>query len=230
MSSHVLRSIVTAVLALAAMPVVLSQCRRPRWWPGRLIIWMMNQRHAGVTQWGLTHVAIEKDFAILDVGCGGGKTIQKLAAIASDGKVSGVDYSETSVAVARQVNAAAIAAGRVTIEQASVSRLPFPDGTFDLVSAVETHYYWPEPVDDLREIRRVLKPGGRVVLIAETYKDERFGAFLILPMKLLRARFQTLREHGELLTAAGFVDVAVDAARGRGWMSAVARKPVEPAG
>jgi SAM-dependent methyltransferase len=225
MSSHVIRTIVTAVLSIAAMALVLSQCRKPRWWPGRLFVWIMNVRHGAVTRWGLGHVAIEKHFAILDVGCGGGKTIERLATLASSGKVCGVDYSSTSVAVARQVNAAGITAGRVSIQEASVSRLPFPDDTFDLVSAVETHYYWPQPVDDMREIFRVLKPGGRLVLIAETYKGERFGLLLAIPMKALRARYLTIREHRDLFTAAGFVDVAVHEARRRGWICGVAQKP-----
>jgi ubiquinone/menaquinone biosynthesis C-methylase UbiE len=227
MSSQIIRTLATAALSIAAMAVILSQCRKPRWWPGRLFISIMNVRHAAVTRWGLSHVAIEKHFAILDVGCGGGKTIERLADLASAGTVCGVDYSATSVAMARQMNAAGITAGRVAIQQASVSQLPFPDDTFDLVSAVETHYYWPHPVDDMREIVRVLKPGGRMVLIAETYKDERFGRLLTLPMKVLRARYLTIREHRELFTAAGFVDVAVHEARGRGWICGVAQKPAE---
>jgi SAM-dependent methyltransferase len=131
--------------------------------------------------------------------------------------------------VARQVNAAGITAGRVAIQQASVSRLPFPDDVFDLVSAVETHYYWPQPVEDMREIVRVLKPGGRLVLIAETYKDERFGPLLTIPMKMLRARYLTIREHRELFSAAGFGDIAIHEARRKGWICGVAQKPVESA-
>jgi len=220
-----IRRVATAALSVAAMALVLAQCRKPRWWPGRLIVRSMNQRHAGVTAWGLSHVTIGNRFTILDVGCGGGKTIQRLADVARAGKVYGIDHSATSVAVARQVNAGAMAAGRVAVEQASVSSLPFPGETFDLATAVETHYYWPRPVDDLREIARVLKPGGRLALIAETYRDERFGLLLAIPMKLLRARYLTIREHRELLTAAGFVEVATHEERGRGWICAVAQKP-----
>jgi len=220
----IVRTLATAALSIAAMVVVLNQCRRPRWWPGRLLLSIMNVRHAAVTGWGLGHVAIERSFTILDVGCGGGKTIQRLAAVADGGKVFGVDYSATSVAAARHLNSAAIAAGRVDVQQASVSRLPFPDDTFDLVSAVETHYYWPEPVHDMREILRVLKPGGRLVIIAETHRGETFDALITIPMKLLRARYLTVREHRELFTAAGFADVAIYERR-TGWICGVAQKP-----
>ena len=48
--------------------------------------------------------------------------------------------------------------------------MPFPDGVFDLVTAVETHYFWPDMAADMREVFRVLKPGGGFILIAEAYK------------------------------------------------------------
>ena len=82
-----------------------------------------------------------KNAAILDVGWGGGETVRKLAASAPGGKVVGLDYSAASVAVSRNTNANDIAAGRVQIVQGSVATLPFPDCTFDDVTAVETHYY-----------------------------------------------------------------------------------------
>ena len=225
MTSRMLSTILTVALSVAAMAAVLSQCRKPRWWPGWIFLGIMNMRHASVTRWGLGHVLIEPSFTILDVGCGGGKTIATLADLASSGRVFGVDYAATSVAVARRVNAAAIVSGRVDIQQASVSRLPFPDSTFDLISAIETHYYWPDPVNDLHEILRVLKPGGRLVVIAETYKGERFDRILAVPMKLLRARYLTAREHRELFAATGFVDITLDVERRRGWICGVARKP-----
>jgi len=112
------------------------------------------------------------------------------------------------------------------VQQASVSRLPFPDNTFDLVSAIETHYYWPKPTDDMREILRVLKPGGRLAVIAEAYKDEGFNKVLAIPMKLLRACFLTAREHRELFIAAGFADVAIHEDHRKGWICGIARKPV----
>jgi ubiquinone/menaquinone biosynthesis C-methylase UbiE len=72
----------------------------------------MNLSHSRITDWGLSHVTIENNFAILDVGSGGGKTIQKLAATASDGKIYGIDYARGSVAVASGKNAQLIRDGR----------------------------------------------------------------------------------------------------------------------
>src|SRR5262245_15932931 len=164
------RQLITAGALVVAMPYLLRQVRKPTRWVGRFFAWTMNQSHSALTDWGLTHASIEKDFAILDVGCGGGRTIQKLATAASEGKVVGVDYALGSVETSRATNAERIRAGRVEIRQASVSSLPFPDSSFDLVTAVETHYYWPDLPRDIEEIVRVMKPGGKVIVIAEAYK------------------------------------------------------------
>src|SRR4029079_18042977 len=118
-------------LAIVALVLVVGQCRKPRGWVGRFYAWLMGGRHAGVTAWGLSHVVVAPQFVILDVGCGGGGAIERLAAIASEGSVDGIDYSRASVAAARSRNRAAITDGKVEIRQASVSALPFADGTFD---------------------------------------------------------------------------------------------------
>jgi ubiquinone/menaquinone biosynthesis C-methylase UbiE len=147
-----------------------NQCSKPTGWFGRFTLWRMNSSHSKLTDWGLAHFSIEKHSAILDVGCGGGRTVSKLAAIAAQGKVYGVDYSSESVAVSKKTNARWIDVGRVEIRQGSVSQLPFPDGMFDLVTAVETHFWWPNLPGDMREVFRVIKPGGTLILIAEIYK------------------------------------------------------------
>ena len=88
-----------------------QQCRRPSGKQGRAVLHRMNVSHAGVTQWGLSHVQIKPHFTILDVGCGGGQTIKTVSTKTPDGKVFGIDYSEESVAVAREINRSAIEQG-----------------------------------------------------------------------------------------------------------------------
>ncbi len=223
--SPLAHGILTAVVAVGAVLILPSLVRRPAGLPGKLSLLLMNSRHSAVTDWGLGHVRIAPQFTILDVGCGGGRTIDKLAALARAGCVSGIDISSQSVAVSRKTNARWIAEGRVDIRQAAVSKLPFTDAQFDLVTAVETHYYWPDPAADLREIARVLKPGGRLCLIAEVYKGETLSALLHPAMKLLGARYLTVEEHRDLLATAGFTEIAIDTAPGKGWICAVGRKP-----
>src|SRR5947209_7511000 len=101
----------------------------------------MNGSHAPLTDWAFTHLEIPEGATAMDVGCGGGRTISKLAAKAAE--VYGIDNAAGSVAASRAHNKLLVAAGRVHVERASVSRLPFADGKFDLVTAIETQYYWP---------------------------------------------------------------------------------------
>ena len=160
---------------------------------------------------------------ILDVGCGGVRTIEKLAALAPEGKVYGVDYADGSVATARGKNAELIAAGRVEIKQASVSQLPFPDGMFDLVTAVETQYYWPNVLGDMQEILRVLAPGGTLLVIAESYKNSKFDAIQRPVMKFLKSTNMSPEEQRELFVSAGYTDVQVLEERSKGWLCATGK-------
>jgi SAM-dependent methyltransferase len=206
---------------------MMNQCRKPSGWLGRFVLWQMNQRHSGVTDWGLSHIAAGTRDNILDAGCGGGRTVNKLAAKAVDGKVTGVDFSKASIAAATKYNADLIAAGRVEIVRASVSELPFPDATFDLVTAVETHFWWPNPTEDIKEVFRVVKPGGTTIFIAEIYQGAKTKisevAEKYLPlsgMKLL-----TVEEHQQLFENAGYTDVRVTTEASKGWICAVGKRP-----
>src|SRR5262245_17807593 len=95
---------------------VLGQVRKPSGPLGRRTVRAMNLTHSAMTDWGLQHVQIAENAAILDVGCGGGRTLQKLAVLAPKGAVHGIDYSAASVAASRETNAREIAAGRVHIQ------------------------------------------------------------------------------------------------------------------
>ncbi len=217
-------SAVQTVVTVSACAALLYQFRKPSWLPGRAVATLMNSSHRSLTEWGLTHVPIAQHSAILDVGCGGGGTIARLDQRAQDLRVTGVDYSAASVAVARRTNAAGIDAGRVVIRQASVSMLPFDAESFDAAIAVETHYYWPDFLAGLREMHRVLRPAGRVAIIAEAYRGKRNGAMDELFMRAVRARLLSLDEHRKALMEAGFTDVALFEERKSGWMCVVGVK------
>jgi len=206
---------------------MVNQCSKPTGWLGRFTLWRMNASHSALTDWGLGHIAVRGNYTILDVGCGGGRTVSKLAAIATQGKVYGVDYSEESVAATKRTNARGIDLGSVEVRLGSVSQLPFSDGMFDLVTAVETHFWWPDLPGDMREVFRVTKPGGTLIVIAEVYK----GA--VTRVSKLAEKFAqrtgmvllSVDEHREFLTRAGYSEVQVIENRSKGWISAFGRKP-----
>jgi ubiquinone/menaquinone biosynthesis C-methylase UbiE len=205
-----------------------NQCSKPTGWLGRFTLWRMNSSHSKLTDWGLEHISIENHHTVLDVGCGGGRTISKLAAIATQGKIYGVDYSYESVAAAKRTNARWIDLGRVEIRHGSVSQLPFPDGMFDLVTAVETHFWWPDLPGDMREVFRVLKPGGALILIAEIYKGANTMAAKLAEKYASRTGLALLSvdEHRELFTNAGCSNVQVIEERDKGWICGIGKKPI----
>ena len=118
--------------------------RKPDGLGGRLMVSMMNFGHRALAGWGLRFLTIPADAAVLGCGCGGGANIAELLRRCPQGSVRGIDYSAVSVEKSRKKNRSEIAAGRCEVLQASVTQLPFEEARFDLVTAFETVYFWPE--------------------------------------------------------------------------------------
>jgi ubiquinone/menaquinone biosynthesis C-methylase UbiE len=207
---------------------LLNQCKRPSGAFGRVIARGMNRAHSPLTRWALGHVEVKNDTVALDVGCGGGKTVDRLATVAVNGWVVGLDYSEDSVRVARRKNANHIHDGRVEICHAPVSAIPYEDGTFDLVTAVESFYFWPAPDSDLGEVRRVLKPGGELLIACTMYKGGKYDKRNRRFVDEIGMSYLSIDEFQELLAGAGFDQIRVVVDSDKGWICAAARKPTDP--
>lgn len=145
---------------------VSCQCGRPNGLLGRMLLRSMNLFHAPITNWGLGYVNFRDGMKILDIGCGGGATLKRLLRRSSDSKVYGIDISEESVAKARKVNSKLLGK-QVFIQTGSAEELPWDDNTFDIVTAVETVYFWPNIVKCFTEVKRILKTDGQFVVIVE---------------------------------------------------------------
>ena len=206
------------------MSGLMDQFRCPTGRRGRLVAAQMNRGHTPLTLWGLTHVNIKADYIILDVGCGGGKTVSRLAQQVRSGKVFGIDYSADMVKYSREVNEKLIAENHVEIVEASVEKTGFPDGFFDLVTAVETYYFWPSLSDALREIRRVLKSGGKLFMVNEMVKD---GVYEIKHAKMIEkthVHLIPLEEIKDTMLSVGFMDIQVFIKAGSPWNAILAKK------
>ena len=149
--------------------------RKPVGLGGKIMVAMMNFGHSAMAEWGLRFLQPAPDAMVLDCGCGGGANIKTLLKLCPNGKVQGIDYSAVSVEKARKVNARALAAGRCTVQQASVAELPFEAEQFDVVTAFETVYFWPDLPQCFREVWRVLKPGGTFLICNESGGDTNSG-------------------------------------------------------
>jgi len=206
---------------------LMDQFRRPTGRLGRFVAALMNRGHKQLSLWGLTHVDIEPDYVILDVGCGGGKTVNRLAKKAVLGKVFGIDYSADMVEYSKKVNKKLIAEDRVEIVEGSVEKMVFSDDFFDLVTAVETYYFWPSFSDALTEILRVLKPGGKFLMVNEMVKD---GVYDVKSAKTIEQAHVRLIPLDEIKTTAlsvGFADVQIFTKKGSPWNAVLAQKTVK---
>ena len=152
--------------------------RKPVGFGGKIMVAMMNLGHSAVARWGLQFLNAAPDAKVLDCGCGGGANMKRLLKKYPQGIVKGIDYSPVSVEKAKKVNEDANLNGRCVILQGNVADLIFAANQFDLVTAFETIYFWPDLLQSFREVHRVLKPDGMFLICNEcggdNEKDEKW--------------------------------------------------------
>jgi SAM-dependent methyltransferase len=141
-----------------------GQYRRPTGLLGRIIGAKMVRDHEPENLWTVDQLAPQPTDHILEIGCGAGFAIQALSRIVTQGRIIGVDFSRTILRAARRRNAAAIKQRRVELHYGDVAALPFADRTFDKAFSIHSIYFWPQPLEALTNIWRVLKPAGTCTL------------------------------------------------------------------
>ena len=147
---------------------------------GRFILKSMNKGHEKLARWGRSYLNIDKNYIVLDLGCGGGRNIEYFLTKAD--KVYGLDHSETSVKMASEINKKAIDTGRCQILVGDVKSLPLEDESIDIVTAFETIYFWNDIERCFEEIYRVLKNGGQFLICNEVSSKERRDVKKLLKM------------------------------------------------
>lgn len=180
-----------------------AQAARPRGLLGRALGRLWVTETAAVNDRALALLDVAAGERVLEIGFGPGRAIGELAARGA--RVTGVDASSAMLAAGRRRNAAAVEAGQVNLLVGDVAALPLPDAAVDAVLAVHTLYFWPDLADGLREIRRVLVVGGRVVL---AFRAAEHG----LPRRLDPAvyRVPTTEHARHALRGAGFDEITLE--------------------
>lgn len=137
----------------------------PRGFTGNLALTAMAVKNGGQNKAALDALSPKPGDSILEIGCGPGMGIRAaLKRVGRDGFVAGVDQSALAAHFAAHVAHSACLEGRAVVMRAGAADLPFRDSLFDRAFAVNSFQFWPDPARGLREIARVLAPGGRLVL------------------------------------------------------------------
>ncbi len=199
-----------------------SQTRKPEGFLGKMMLNGMNSGHAKLAEWGFTHLPAIIPEKAVDLGCGGGRNAGELLRKYPDAHVTAVDYSDLSVRKAKDYNKAMISAGRCTVLQGDVSDLRLPAGSFDLVTAFETVYFWPGLENCFAQVAKILKPGGYFMICNES--DGTDPTSLKYEEIIEGMKNYTAENIEAALKTAGFSEVKSDHHPSRSWITVLARK------
>lgn len=176
----------------------------PRGLWGAYVAAVMNQVNVGITEFALQQLELQEGHEVLEVAFGGGVSFDLVLPRLGEGCLHGLDMSADMLRRAERSHRAEVASGRLQLMLASVESLPYSDAQIDRAFAVNAIYFWKDPLKALRELQRVLKPGGRLVLgLRSLGFAERAG----YPMDIFR--FYEEPELRQLLGQAGFSRIEV---------------------
>lgn len=114
--------------------------------------------------WVVDLLHVQPSDHVLELGSGRGLVLHDVAARLTGGRIVGVDAASSMLDIAHHHNARAIAAGKVRLVQSLGDALPFPATTFDRALSVNLIHFLPDPPALLREVQRVLRPGGQLAI------------------------------------------------------------------
>ena len=183
----------------------------------------MNEHHRDLAEWALSVIPDISPKKVLDVGCGGGMLISLLSERFTDTRLTGIDISVDAVEFTKRTNAGIIQDGRLDVIRGSVSELPFGDDTFDIVTAFETYFFWPDLENDIKEVFRVTKDNGLFIIVSETYPHPKFTERNERIIKEYRMNILENRKMAELLENAGFI-VETAEVEDNNWIAFIGRK------
>lgn len=191
---------------------VARQLHRPNGFFGsRFIGKVMNRGNAHLEMTALTCAQVRQNEVVLEIGFGNGKMLEEICRSTTQGKVHGVDISDDLVKQVSNRLKAEVTSKKLELHLAEVSKLPLEDNSIDCVITCNTIYFWPKPLEDVKEILRVLKPNGRLICGYRTVDEMENFEFVQRNTDIFKNRF-TDSEVQKLLQDAGFkqVDIKVE--------------------
>ena len=191
---------------------------KPQGEDGATMLKRMNESHSPVTCWALEHWQIAPEEELLDIGCGGGATLKRMGEKITTGHLTGIDYSPVSVKTSLKTNRQDVESGKMKVLEGSVEALPFADDGFDKIITVESFYFWPNPQENLKEVRRVLKTGGTFLLVADIYEKPGLPREVKDNIRKFHLFNPTREQFKNLFREAGFAETKIHTKDGEDWI------------
>ena len=164
----------------------------------------MEKGHRPVGEQAIDLMAIPASARVLDVGCGSGWATRLMAEKASSGRVVGIDIADEMIRLAQETSSSCL---NVEFQVASAEKLPFVEGEFSHSFSMESLYYYADMLTAVREIKRVLKPGGLFVTVVDLYRENAPSGQWVEQLKV-PVQFPSIAEYRSLFERAGFVNVS----------------------
>ena len=187
-----------------------TQFELPRGLAGRVTLVFMNRGHKSIYESVAKALELRADDDLLEVACGNGHFIKNYASHVHS--VAGLDLSELCIKLATKKNKKRIIAGSAEFVQGEATQLPWEDNKFSVAISMASFMMFPKPVKSLKEMYRVLRPGGRVVVCIEWNAED--GKDHSKDIKKYGMHLWTENDARTMLTDAGFSDIAITYAKG----------------
>lgn len=144
------------------------QHRLPNGLLGRLVGEQMVRQHQPETDWTVALLDLQPHDRAVELGCGAGRGLVLAARAAGLALVAGMDLSPTMLRAASHRLRRAGQREGVSLLRGDLQALPYADGSLDKIWSVHTFYFWADPEAVFADLRRVLAPGGTVVVTLAT--------------------------------------------------------------
>jgi len=184
----------------------MSQFAKPTGFFGKILAKGMARGHKDFYKNAVKAINPKKDDEYLEIGFGSGIFIKKYMSHVS--KIAGIDYSEDMVKLASDINRKLVESGKAEFKQGYASSLPWADNEFTVVTAIEVFFFLNETEKTLKEIFRILEPGGRLIIEMAFNKDD--GMDHKRHIKKMNLKLYSGKEMKKLLKKAGFSDIVID--------------------
>ena len=183
----------------------MSQFAKPTGFFGKILAKGMARGHKVLYKNTAKAMNLKNDDKYLEIGFGSGLFIKKY--VSNIQKIAGLDHSKEMVKLANDFNKKLVKSGKAEFKHGDVTNIPWGNNEFSIIVAIETFFFWPEPEQSLKEIYRVIKPGGRLIIEMAYNKDD--GKNHTKLIKKIDFKLYSGNEMKKLLEDAGFSKIII---------------------